>query len=150
MSQSSLSGQGFTLIELLVVMAILGVLLTIGVFSVQGMHNDAGSASGILRASFLEARAQAMATSSARRIVLSGGALSYARNDACAAGTGWTALPAPSLPGGVQLSAAPGWSICFTPRGSLQNAPASALSIVDRRQRTAALQVYLTGSVVSP
>ncbi|AWN23203.1 hypothetical protein DKM44_08170 [Deinococcus irradiatisoli] len=149
MSRGPLTGQGFTLIEMLVVLAILGVLLTIGIFSVQGLHNDAGSAAAILKASFVETRAQAMATSSARRIVLSGGALNYARNDACTSGSGWSALAAPALPDGVQLSAAPGWSICFTPRGSLQTVPTSALGIVDRRQRTAAVQVYLTGSVVS-
>ena len=144
--------QGFTLIELIIVMAILGILFTLGILSVRGLQNDAGSAATILKASLIETRTQALSTTSARRVSLIGGALVYERNTSCPATTGWTALTSPELPEGVTLSAPTAignWKVCFTSRGTLQAAPTGDLKMTDRRNKSRTITVYLTGSVIS-
>jgi len=145
--------QGYTLIELLIVMAILGILFSLGVLSVKGLNNDAGNAGSIIRASFLEIRAQALSTSSGRRVSLNAGKLVFQRVDDCTSLANPQTLPAPELPSGVTLGApvnalAPVWSICFMPRGTLQTSPIGPLTVRDERGRTKTLTLYLTGSVV--
>ncbi len=144
--------QGFTLIEMLVVMAILGVLLSIAVLNVQGLNNDAGSAASILKASLIEARTEAISTSSVRRFVLNKqNQLLYQRGDSCSQAGGWIRLDTPTLPDGIELDDQnkKNWKVCFTTRGTLSDVPISDLTITDSRKRTRSITVFLTGSVTS-
>ncbi|GAA3999815.1 hypothetical protein GCM10022631_08420 [Deinococcus rubellus] len=141
--------QGYTIFELLIVMAILGVLFSFGVLSVKGLNNDAGNAGSIIRASFLEVRAQALSTSSGRQVSLNAGKLIFRRVDDCASLANPQTLPTPELPSGVTLSAqGSNWNVCFVPRGTLQTSPIGPLTVMDGRGRTKTLTLYLTGSVI--
>jgi prepilin-type N-terminal cleavage/methylation domain-containing protein len=145
---------GFTLIELLVVMAILGIVLTLVALNVKGLNNDAEASGSIVAGAFVQARTQALGTTSAVRATLTGPrVLTFETNVRCGDPSGWTALTNinTTLPDGVNITA-PGavtlpWQLCFTSRGELPNLPPSVLKLTDTRSRSRTLTFYLTGSV---
>jgi prepilin-type N-terminal cleavage/methylation domain-containing protein len=145
---------GFTLIEVLVVMAILGILLTLVALNVKGLNNDAEAAGSIVSGAFVQARTQALSTTSAVRVTLTGPrVLTFETNARCSDTTPWTTLTdiSTSMPDGVNITA-PGaaplpWKVCFTSRGELPTLPPSVLKLTDARARTRTLTFYLTGSV---
>ncbi|MFB9993202.1 Tfp pilus assembly protein FimT/FimU [Deinococcus oregonensis] len=145
---------GFTLIEVLVVMAILGILLTLVALNVKGLNNDAEAAGSIVSGAFVQARTQALSTTSAVRVTLTGPrVLTFETNNRCGDTAAWTPLTNinTSLPDGVNITA-PGaatspWRVCFTSRGELPTLPPSVLKLTDARARSRTLTFYLTGSV---
>ncbi|THF71503.1 prepilin-type N-terminal cleavage/methylation domain-containing protein [Deinococcus sp. Arct2-2] len=153
-SATTRQSAGFTLIELLVVMAILGLLLTLIALNVKGLNNDAEASSSIVAGAFVQARTQALGTTSAVRATLTGPrALTFETSARCGDTTGWTTLNNvnTTLPDGVNITA-PGaatlpWQVCFTSRGELPNLPPSILKLTDARARSRTLTFYLTGSV---
>ncbi len=147
------SRQGFTLIEILVVMAIVGILTSLVALNVRGLNNDAEAASSILSGAFLQARTQAISTSSAVRVTLKDArTLTFERSARCDAADSWAAVGnvTATLPDGVSVSGSGSpWRVCFTSRGELPTLPPGTLRITDERGRSRTLTFYLTGSVVA-
>ncbi|MFT2721597.1 type II secretion system protein [Deinococcus sp. A31D244] len=82
--------QGFTLLELLVVMAILGILFGFGMWSYRSAQNPAREVSRGTHAALIQLRADAVANTQARRMILTnGGDLQFQSGATCAATT-WT------------------------------------------------------------
>ncbi|MFK7604183.1 GspH/FimT family pseudopilin [Deinococcus sp. SM5_A1] len=144
--------QGFTLTELLVVMAIIGILTSMAALNVRGLNNDAEAASSILSGAFIQARTQAISTTSAVRVTPSDArTLTFERSPRCDAST-WTALPNinATLPDRVTVTGTgTPWRVCFTTRGELPTLPPSTLRMTDERGRSRTLTFYLTGSVAN-
>lgn len=64
------SKQGFTLIELLIILAIIGILAGIVFGSIRGLGDPVGNAAESIEAYLRQTRTQAMATTTAYRVVL--------------------------------------------------------------------------------
>lgn len=135
-------------------MAIMGILLALVALNVRGLNNDAEASSSIISGAFVQARTQALGTTSAVRVTLTGPrVLTFETSARCSDTTGWTALTNidTSLPEKVNITA-PGattlpWQVCFTSRGEVPTLPTSVLKLTDDRARTRTLTFYLTGSV---
>lgn len=135
-------------------MAIISVLLTVMALNIKGLNNDAEAAGSIVSGAFVQARTQALSTTSAVRVTLSSArSLTFETNAQCSDTAAWTTLTDinAALPEGVTLTA-PGaatlpWRICFTSRGEVSALPPSVLKMTDLRARTRTLTFYLTGSV---
>lgn len=145
--------RGFTLLETLVVTAVAGVLLAIGFLDWRQVDQDARNGALTSAALLRNARALAMATTGAVRVVLrpDGRGLQGARAAACdAADAAWTPVPDLTnlLPDGVTYADVPAtWRVCFGPRGAADAGP--ILTAADARRRVT-LRVYEAGAVEVP
>lgn len=149
--------QGFTLLELLVIMAILSLLFGFGMWSYQSAQNPAREVSRGTHAALIQLRADAVANTQARRMILTaGGELQFQSAATCAATT-WTqagAVPLAALDPQSRVSltlASPTFTAaqtkvvaCFSSRGQ---ASASSELQVRVGARAYAVEVALGGAV---
>lgn len=149
--------QGFTLLELLVIMTILGILFGLGVWSYQSAQNPAREVSRGTHAALIQLRADAVANTQARRMILTtGGDLQFQSAATCAA-TAWTqtgTVPMTDLDPQSRVSltlASPTFTAaqtkvvaCFSSRGQ---ASASSELQVRAGTRTYVVEVALGGAV---
>lgn len=148
---SHLLSAGFTLFEVLVVIAIIGILSAIAIPGFDGLQNQAGGAASVMSGALSAARTQAMSTTSAVRVTFNTAAgLTVDTGPLCGATTGWNALPSLNEPVPDRVTITPDktpWQICFSSRGLASDT--RSLSIKDKRNRTAQVQIYLSGAVVT-
>ncbi|MBA2667279.1 MAG: prepilin-type N-terminal cleavage/methylation domain-containing protein [Trueperaceae bacterium] len=145
---------GVTLVELLLVLAILGVVASIGFVNFRVLGNDVHNGAGQIAGGFKQARARAMATTSAYRVVrVSETALraEFAVNCA-AAEDAWTVDERFELrlEGAVTITsiddpASGDVVLCFNSRGLSNSNP--TITLTDREGRTATVEVFIGGAV---
>lgn len=142
--------RAFTLVEALVVLGITGIVLAIGALNLRGLNNPLQNGAGQLEGFFKQARAKAMATTSAYRVRADSSSrlvTEYARN--CNSTT-WTVDPklVLELPTEVRVSATntpTTWPVCFTSRGLADKNLIVTLS--NTKNQTRQVEVMLGGGV---
>ncbi len=140
---------GFTLVELMVVVAILGVVLGIGFMNLRTLSGDLKNTANHVAGAFKQARAKAMATTSAYRVVKKSARrleLEYA--NACGSDA-WTTDARLVLEFDprvkVQMQGEDAELLCFTSRGVADQNP--SLTLKDERGKTMIVEVLLGGAV---
>jgi prepilin-type N-terminal cleavage/methylation domain-containing protein len=114
--------RGSTLAELLVVLAVMGLTLGVAAMNVRPMETPLQTGTALLEAVFHQARLQAIATTSAFRIIPAGSTQLRTEHAESCMDTTWTADPSlrVELPAGVTQSPTT-WSVCFSSRGISTN-----------------------------
>jgi type II secretion system protein H len=146
------SQQGFSLIELLIVMMIIGIIAGLAVVGLRGLRNDLGNSASQLEAQVKLARARAMTTTRAYRLVqVSDKRIEAEWSFRCSDDNGWTndARIWFELPTRVEISETQKVQdniiICFTSRGIATTNP--VLTLQDNKGDTAELEIFLGGAV---
>lgn len=146
---------GFTTIELLIVLAIIGILAAIVALNLRPLSNHAENGANAIAAGLKQARARAMSTTSAYRLVFASPTrieASYANS--CSA-TAWTAEPAFDIAvedsawveiDGAGDDAAGVVVACYNSRGFAD--ASTRLSVQDERGRSRTLEIFVGGGVV--
>lgn len=146
--------KGLTLVEVLVTLALLGIAFSILALNLRPFYDPLSDAVSRTEGFLKQARAKAMATTSAYRVSLSGGEWSTAYAGTCKSGS---FTPDPSLrvtlPEGITATLTGGNALCFTSRGLLVVLGGSgtgepAITLRDGRGRVRTLRVLLGGGVV--
>jgi hypothetical protein len=112
------STAGLTVVELLGVVAMIGILVGVATLWLGPMDDPLDSGAKLLEGFFRQARAKALATTTAHRVVpVTDEHLAVEFANSCSETT-WTADPRLELdlPEGVTLTDT-SWSVCFTSRG---------------------------------
>ena len=139
--------QGFTLIELLIVLGIFGVVMGIAAMNLRPLSGDVQAAANEVAGTFKQARARAMVTTSAHRVVPSaaGDQLTVEFAPTCDANV-WTTNDrlTRNLREKVKLTRTD-WSVCFDTRGLAQDAPVFGLE--GPEGKTINVRVFLGGTV---
>jgi prepilin-type N-terminal cleavage/methylation domain-containing protein len=157
------SKRGFTIIELLIVVAIIGILAGIMFGSMRGLGDPAGNAAESIEAYLRQTRTQAMATTSAYRVVLTDArSFSLERANACNAANAdwsdedlpnWAAFTMPKRFQEAEISnlAVGDAFVCYNSRGmaeSLQGGVLPEITITSSRDgRSARVQMAVGGGV---
>ncbi|MGK7912560.1 MAG: prepilin-type N-terminal cleavage/methylation domain-containing protein [Synechococcus sp.] len=154
-SHQGFSQQGFTLPELLAGVAIVSILLGIGGLTLMNQREPLRTATNDVEGAFKQARARAMATTSACTVQPDPDnpttALSVQCAPNCASPAGaWVDQPNLdiALDDGVQLANG-GWQICFNSRGLSNTAGAANLSLTEDGNTTTSQVAVLLGGVIS-
>lgn len=142
--------RAFTLTEALVVLGITGIILAIGALNLRGLNNPLQNGASQLEGFFKQARAKALATTSAYRVraETSGRLIAeYANN--CNATT-WTADSrlVLELPTDVRVSGTntpTTWPVCFTSRGLADKN--LIVTLANAKNQTRQVEVMLGGGV---
>lgn len=146
---------GFTTIELLIVIAILAIIGGIVALNLRPLSNHAQNGANAISAGLKQARARAMSTTSAYRLVyVSSTAIATSYANTCASGT-WTPEPvfdvtvadsawfevkgAPPNPVGTVIA-------CYNTRGFAETS--TAMTVHDERGNTRTVEVFVGGGVV--
>jgi prepilin-type N-terminal cleavage/methylation domain-containing protein len=148
-----LSAKGLTLLELLMVLALVGIVAGIGFVNFRSLGGDVTNGAHQLAGGFKQARARAMASTSAYRLVyLSPSELraEWARN--CAGEGGWAVDPRfkLELPSNVVIHEVVNplgtdVVLCFNSRGLADANP--TLHLRDAEGRAAEVEVLIGGAV---
>jgi hypothetical protein len=137
--------RGSSLGELLVVLAIIGLSVGIAAMNLRPMETPLQTGAALLEAVFHQARLQAIATTSAFRVIPAGSSQLRAEYADSCMDTTWS--PEPSLrvefPDGVSQSPTT-WSVCFSSRGISTNNVVVTLSHPQYGQRR--IEVLLGGT----
>ena len=142
--------QGFTLIELLIVLGIFGVVMGIAALNLRPLSGDVQAAANEVAGTFKQARARAMVTTSAHRVVpsASGDTLTVQSAATCnpADPNAWTTNDrlTRTLREGVKLEQT-NWRVCFTSRGLATSGP--SFDLTGKDGKTITVQVFLGGTV---
>ncbi len=142
----------FTLIELIVVLALVAITVGISALALRPFANELSGADQIVSGAFKQARAKAMATTSAFRFVFrSTTELEVESAVGCADVGGWTVAPGfeVELPAGTMITSPVVLPdtvlVCFNSRGfASQNL---LLTIQDNDGRSRTIEVFLGGAV---
>lgn len=138
---------GFTLVELMVVVGILGIALGIGFTNLRPLSNDLRNNTQQVAGNFKKARAKAMATTSAYRVVkASATELVVAYSSNCDSDT-WTTDTKFNVEfeKTVRMQGADGTLVCFDSRGITRSNP--KLTLQNDRGKTMTVEVLLGGAV---
>ena len=139
--------QGFTLTELLIVLGIFGIVMGIAAMNLRPLSGDVQAAANEVAGTFKQARARAMATTSAHRVVpnAAGDTLTVQSAPRCDSAS-WTTNDrlTRTLREGVKLNRS-NWLVCFDSRGLAENGPTFDLSGKDGK--TITVRVFLGGTV---
>jgi prepilin-type N-terminal cleavage/methylation domain-containing protein len=140
--------QGFTIVELLLVTAIAGILMGMGVLTLQSMNSPLHNGSAQLLGFFKQARAKAMATTAAYWVQPSSPTkimTKFANNCSVDPATA-TADPqlVLDLPKGVNLTNT-SWSLCFSSRGLA--ASSLTVTLQDVKNKSKSIEVFLGGAM---
>ncbi|CAN5771094.1 hypothetical protein BH24DEI2_BH24DEI2_03890 [soil metagenome] len=142
---------GFSLVEMMVTLAIFGILLGIAALNLRPLSNDAQNGATILAGSFKQARARAMVTTSAYRLVYMGPTTLRAEYANTCGATAWTPDPRfdVALEGGVTMTGEnvkPGdVLVCFSSRGLANDS--LTIRLTDKQDRSRTVEVYVGGAV---
>lgn len=153
-SRSVCRRSGITLIELLVVLAMIGIIAAIAALDLRPLNNEARNAASEFAATVRQARARAMSTTSAYRLVLAAADRVEAQTRAtCDGGGTWVAEAALEFQArdGTELIAGAdvGDEItCFNSRGIATASP--DLTFGDARGREATVTILGGGAVRGP
>ncbi len=149
------TARGFTTVELLIVIAIIGILATIAALNLRPFSNHAENGANAISAGLKQARARAMATTSAYRLVYASPTeleASYATS--CDAGS-WTREPTYDIAvedtAQIELSgddSSDGWELvaCYNSRGFAE--ASRLITVVDNRDNTRTVEIFVGGGVV--
>lgn len=147
---------GFTTIELLIVIAIVGIIGGIMALNLRPFSNHAENGANALAAGLKQARARAMSTTSAYRLVYTSSTeLTASYANTCGAAT-WTADPRFDVSiddtawveiDGVTADDAVGDVVaCYNSRGFAETS--SLLNVTDTRGRARTVEIFVGGGVV--
>ena len=141
--------RGFTLLELMAAMAILGVTATITGYNLMSLHDPLEAAANQMTSNLKLARARAMATTAAYRILPTSSNQIMAQYGTDCSATSWTDDTQLSLDLEDPISVSTGWSFCFNSRGTVTTAPASTivLNSTEAGAGSTEILVYLGGAV---
>ena len=146
--------RGLTLVEAMVVVAVIGILAGIAALDVRPLNNEARNAASEFAATVRQARARAMATTSAYRLVLASESRVVVQTRASCSGSGaWTEEPRLELRmrDGTRLAAGAAVGdeiVCFSSRGIAASDP--DLTFSDDRGRVAVVTILAGGAVRGP
>jgi Tfp pilus assembly protein FimT len=142
--------RGISILEILVTLGVLGIVLGIAAINLRPLSNDASNAAAETAGFLRQARARAMATTSAVRVVyVSATRLRTETAPNCNAASGWSdARLNLNLEQGARLIS--NWNsndtvVCFSSRGFTNSN--ITLNLQDNDGRTAALEILLGGGV---
>ena len=139
--------QGFTLVELLIVLGIFGIVMGIAAMNLRPLSGDLQAAANEVAGTFKQARARAMATTSAHRVApnAAGDSLIVEVAQDCTS-TNWTTNDrlTRNLREQVTLERTD-WLVCFNSRGLAESGPTFDLS--SREGKTINIRVFLGGTV---
>jgi hypothetical protein len=140
------SSAGSSMLELLAVLAIMGIGLGIGALYLRPIEAPLRSGGQLLEGMFKQARAKAIATTTAHRVRPFDDRTLVAELASSCSDLAWTVDPRMEveLPEGVTLDAT-AWSVCFNSRGTSSLNVVVTLEHPDQGQQT--LEVLLGGSV---
>ena len=143
--------RGFTLIELLVVLGVFGIVMGIAALNLRPLSGDLQAAANEVVGTFKQARARAMMTTTAHRVVpdASKDTLLVQSGPSCNTAlpdSAWTTNQrlTRTLREGVKLNRV-NWQVCYDSRGLAQSAP--AFRVVDKNSNALRIRVFLGGSV---
>lgn len=130
--RTRLGERGATLAELLVVLAVMAVALSVAFLDVRRMEAPLQTGVGLFQSFVRQARARAMATTSAVQISPGDASRLRAGSAANCAATSWTPEPSirAEMPDRVTLDPT-SWSVCFDSRGIADSNVVVTLSHAD-------------------
>jgi prepilin-type N-terminal cleavage/methylation domain-containing protein len=150
-----ISNKGVSLLELIVTMAILAIAFTITALNLRPLGDDLGNAVSEISGTLKQAKIKAMATTSAYRVrPTSTTEVVVERARDCSGAGGWETQTsmAQTLRENVVFTAT-SWQVCFNSRGfsldSTLNFTSPSLTLKDKKGKTATLQVFIAGAVVT-
>jgi len=144
---------GFSLLELIVALTIFAVVVSIAALGLRNLEDPLGNATHQLEGILKQARAKAMATTSAYRVrpagTTSGGnqLLAVERSLRCGSSS-WQAdgsFASLELPKQVSLPLT-SWSVCFSSRGAADN---NLVVTLEHDGQNRQVEIYLAGGVTS-
>ena len=144
---------GVTIIEMIVIVAIIAILSGIGFLDLRPLHNEALASAHDFAGTVKQARARAMATTSAYRLVYQApDRIAVQWRTVCGGSQPWvdeTRYDLELRDGTALLAVEDGTQLlCFNSRGITEQSP--SLTFEDRRGRTAHVEVLAGGAVRGP
>lgn len=140
------SQKGYTIVELLVVMAMMMSLMSIGVYNLRSLERPLKTGAAQLGGFFKQARAKAIATTSAYRVYAlstSQAAVTYGVN--CDnASTNFDTDLSYTLPNELEFTST-AWEVCFSARGIADDN--ITVTMEDKEGDTSNVEVFLGGAV---
>ena len=137
------SETGTSLVEILVVMVLLGIGLTTASFKLYAAASPVETAATLIEGFVRQARARAVATTSAVRIFPDGPGLAMETSDRCTSTTWTPETSSVELPAGTSIAESV-WSLCFTSRGVTTDA--LTLTVVHDEMTPRHVEVFYGGS----
>lgn len=139
--------KGFTLLELLIVIAIAGIVMSIGFLNLRPLSGDLRNNASRVAGNFKQARAKAMSTTSAYRVVKTSATTiraDWAEN--CQANN-WTTDEKfnVTLDNNIRIESGNRTLVCFTSKGIATSNP--VLTMRDERGKRMRVEVFLGGAV---
>jgi len=144
-----MNASGITMVEVLVVVTIIGLSVGVAAFKLKPLETPLHSGTVLLEGFFRQVRRQAMATTSAYRVVPVGTERLMAQHASSCLATTWVDDPLVHLrlPNGVDMSSST-WSVCFSSRGISMNNVTVTLSHADFGQRQVEVLIGGTTRVI--
>ena len=145
--RDALAAAGFTLVEIIAVVAILAGILAFGALNVRPLDNALQGSSATVVSAIQQARSEAIASTSAVRLSITGGALTFTLAADCSPLTvsGSAARTVPPLLGtGVSIKGdTQPLNVCLSSRGEASRA--ATLTLTDRKGKTMTVSIFLAG-----
>jgi prepilin-type N-terminal cleavage/methylation domain-containing protein len=144
-----LNASGITLIEVLVVVTIIGLGVGAAAFYLAPLETPLHTGTVLLEGFFRQVRRQAMATTSAYRVVPVGSERVIAQRASSCLATTWVEDPKVNLrlPDGVDMSDST-WNVCFSSRGISTNNVTVTLTHADLGQKQVEVLIGGTTRVI--